>query len=192
MMDGRGRRLMDFLDLAEGLHVKTLRRDLDGLSTVPELQIVTYDRDGHTWYRMDGKLKHTPEGRKHKPCNTCHKDLDIEEFARNRSSPDGRAWKCIKCTEAYNKDWYAKNKKTINAALRRKRKNPKLRDHINKLRRDNYARKKGRGVSAEPILQAGHAAADHRPIPFGSKVPSNGSRADEDWEDFEEDPGSSL
>src|SRR5678809_977165 len=73
LLDGRPKRLEDFRDIQGDLHKKTLLRDLEGLCSVPELQVVAYEYDHQTWYRMDARLTPTKKDQRPKPCNKCLK-----------------------------------------------------------------------------------------------------------------------
>lgn len=123
MLDGRSRRAIDFLDLIDDLNIKTLRRDLEGLASVPELQISAQLYRGVTYWRMDAKLVPDPITRvKEKYCAKCDEIKPIEEFNKQRGTVDGYKSACSVCTSRMKREWSRENRKHINAYRRRKRK----------------------------------------------------------------------
>lgn len=124
LADGKSRRLRDLMDIYEGAHPRTLRRTMQGLCDVPELQIIEYKYEGETMYRMEGKL--IPDRPKTRQCNKCLAVLDLESgFYRGRTHPDGFKSICKKCELKGRNAWVAANRKAYNSYQRaqyRKRK----------------------------------------------------------------------
>jgi len=54
-----------------------------------------------------------------KTCTKCDVDKPLDEFGRDKKSPDGRAWRCKACASAEFRAWRAANPEAAKAAARR-------------------------------------------------------------------------
>lgn len=120
LLDGRPKMAIDFEDIYEGLHPRTMRRDFDALLGIPEARIKVSTRGEMKWYRMDvpppTKVKRTE-----KVCSKCPErgKQPMENFGDNTYSPDGKNWTCRDCKRKQRNEWAKNNRTHVNAKQRR-------------------------------------------------------------------------
>ena len=80
-----------------------------------------------------------------KKCKECNKTKSLDDYFKAARTPDGKAYKCKKCTVNLRKEWVKNNPEKYKAQLERRKSNPWYKDkkhlmpkikHQRQLRRD--------------------------------------------------------
>lgn len=53
-----------------------------------------------------------------KTCNKCGDTKPLNEFAENKSKPDGKQYQCRSCQSDYRREHYEKNKERVKAQIK--------------------------------------------------------------------------
>ncbi len=121
-----------------------IQRDLEALSSCPELEMTEYERNGRMYYRIEAKglIERFANAPKMKKCSRCWDVKSIDEFNSDRTKADGKSYMCTECSRQRQKDLKAQNVERIRQQKRRW--SQKNRVRLNAYRRAYYARTHGR------------------------------------------------
>ncbi|MEK6878921.1 MAG: hypothetical protein AABY22_04900 [Nanoarchaeota archaeon] len=112
MMLGRSITLSSLEELRQRYEVgiKTIKRDIEALISVPLYKISIKVYEGEKYYRSDAEFKSNRLKLLHRICKVCDIKKDIKDFYKDRNNVDGFQNICKRCRRQYDIDWRKKNK----------------------------------------------------------------------------------
>ncbi len=114
LLGGRSHPIMSFeeIRLRHGVHVKTIKRDLMILESVPGYRVYSFNNQGNTYWKCDLVL--TAAKPKLKQCAKCRQFKSTEDdFGSNRHLYDGLNRYCRPCAIEFRKSWVRRNYKRV-------------------------------------------------------------------------------
>ena len=88
-----------------------------------------------------------------KQCTRCKKIKSLDKYFKAARTPDGKAYKCKKCTVEDRKEWVKKNPEKYKAQLKRRKTNPWYKNKVNMLPKIKKQRESRENLSDSYIIQ---------------------------------------
>ena len=88
-----------------------------------------------------------------KKCKHCNKIKSLSEYFKATTSPDGKAYKCKKCTVELRREWVKKNPEKYKAQLECRKTNPWYKNRDNMMPKIKKQREQRKKLSDSYIIQ---------------------------------------
>ena len=88
-----------------------------------------------------------------KKCKHCNKIKSLSEYFKASRTPDGKAYKCKKCTVELRREWVKKNPEKYKAQLKRRKDNPWYKNKDNMMPKIKRQREHRKNLSDSYVKQ---------------------------------------
>ena len=88
-----------------------------------------------------------------KKCKHCNKIKLLDEYFKASRTPDGKAYKCKKCTVMLRREWRKKNPEKYQASLNRRKSNPWYKNKDNMISKIKKQRENRKDLSDSYMIQ---------------------------------------